>query len=57
MCNLLGNMSIPITSVNEEIVKKKKIIKSTLEYAGVVWNPHLKQHIKKIEKVQRAASR
>ncbi len=28
-----------------------------LEYAAVVWNPHLKKHVKKLEKVQRAATR
>ncbi len=39
----------------------KKIITSfirpTLEYAAVVWNPHLRKHIEKLEKVQRAATR
>ncbi len=39
----------------------KKIITSfirpTLEYAAVVWKPHLKKHIEKLEKVQRAATR
>ncbi len=39
----------------------KKIITSfirpTLEYAAVVWNPHLKKHIEKLEKLQKAATR
>ncbi len=39
----------------------KKIITSfirpTLEYAAVVWNPHMKKHVEKLEKVQRAATR
>ncbi len=39
----------------------KKIITSfirpTLEYAAVEWNPHLKKHIEKVYKVQRAATR
>ncbi len=28
-----------------------------LEYAAVVWSPPLKMHIKKIKKIQRAATR
>ncbi len=33
-------------------------IRPTLEYAAAaVWNPHLRKHVKKLEKVQRAARR
>ncbi len=32
-------------------------MRPTLGYAAVVWNPHLKKHIEKLEKVQRAATR
>ncbi len=41
------------------MVKKiiTSLIRPTLEYAAVVWNPHLKKHIEKLEKVQRAATR
>ncbi len=42
------------------MVKKKIItsfIRPTLEYAAVVWNPHLKKHVKKLQKVQRVATR
>ncbi len=48
-----------IFDVDEELVKKinTSFIRPTLEYAAVVWNPHLKKHIEKIEKVQRAATR
>ncbi len=39
----------------------KKIITSfihpTLENAAVIWNPHLKKHMLKLEKVQGAATR
>ncbi len=32
-------------------------IRPTLEYTAVVWSPHLKKHIDKLEKVQRSATR
>ncbi len=45
--------------IDEEIVRKTitLFIRPMLEYAAGVWSPHLKKHIKKIEKVQRAAAR
>ncbi len=47
------------TYIDKEIVRKiiTSFLRPTLEYAAVVWSPHLKKHIKKIEKVQRAVSR
>ncbi len=47
------------TYIDEELVKKiiTSFIRPTLQYAAVVWNPHLKKHIKKLEKVQSAATR
>ncbi len=58
MHNLLANMRA-FTYIDEEILKKiiKLFIRPTLEYAAVVWNPHLKKHIEKLDKVQRAATR
>ncbi len=53
MHNLLGNMRVGFTYVDEEMVKK--IIKEN-NYI-IHSNPHLKKHIEKIEKVQRAATR
>ena len=32
-------------------------IRPQLEYASVVWNPHLQKDIKKLERIQRAATR
>ena len=57
--NLLANMRVAFAYIDEEMVKKiiTSFIRPTLEYAAVVWSPHLKKHIKKIEKVQRAATR
>ncbi len=59
MHNLLANMRVAFTYIDEEMVKKiiTSFIRPTLEYAAVVWNPHLKKHIEKLEKVQRAATR
>ena len=56
---LLANMKIASTYVDEEMVKKiiTSFIRPTLEYAAVVWSPHLKKHITKLEKVQRAVTR
>ena len=33
------------------------IIRPRLEYAGVVWTPHKKKHIKKLERLQKMATR
>ncbi len=59
MHNLLGNMRVAFTYINEKIRKKMitSFIRPTLEYAAVLWNSNLKKHIKKIEKAQRAATR
>ncbi len=59
MHNLLVNIRVAFTYIEEEMVKKiiTSFIHPTLEYAAVVWNPHLKKHIEKLEKVQRAATR
>ena len=33
------------------------MIRPRLEYAAVVWSPHMKKHIRKLERVQRAATK
>ena len=52
-------MRVAFAYVDEEMVRKiiTSFIRPVLEYAAVVWSPHLKKHIMKIEKVQRAATR
>ncbi len=59
MHNLLANARVAFTYIDEEVIKKiiTSFIRPTLEYAAVVWNPHLKKHVEKLEKVQRAATR
>ena len=59
MYALLANMRIAFTHIDEEMIRKiiTSFIRPTLEYAAVVWNPHLKKHITKLERVQKAATR
>ena len=47
--NLLANMRVAFAFIDEDMVKKiiTSFIRPTLEYAAVVWNPHLKKHVKK----------
>ncbi len=58
MHNLLAKR-VAFTYIDEETIKKiiTSLILPTLEYAVIVWNPHLKKSREKIEKVQRAATR
>ena len=57
--NLLMNMKIAFTYIDADMVRKiiTTFIRPQLEYASVVWNPHLQKDIKKIERIQRAATR
>ena len=59
MYNLLANMKVAFTYVDANMVKKiiTTFIRPTLEYASVVWNPHLQKDITKLERIQRAATR
>ncbi len=51
-------MRVAFTFIDEETVMKiiTSFIRPMLEYAAVVWSPHLK-NTEKLEKVQRAATR
>ncbi len=57
--NLLRNIKITFTYIDEEIIKKliTSMIRPSLEYAALVWSPKLKKEIKKVERVQRAATK
>lgn len=59
MLGLIANMKRAFVYVDEDMVKKiiKAIIRPSLEYGAVVWSPHLKKDIDKLERVQRAATR
>lgn len=56
---MVVNMRMAFHYMDKEMVKKliESIIRPQLEYAAVVWAPHKKKHIKKIERIQRAATR
>ena len=59
MLGLIANMKRAFLYVDEDMVKKiiTAIIRPSLEYGAVVWSPHLKKDIDKLERVQRAATR
>ncbi len=46
MHNLLGSMRVAFICIDKEMVNKiiTSFIRPALEYAAVVWNPHLKNH-------------
>ena len=55
----MANVRTTFTHLSEPLVKKiiESILRPKLEYAQVVWAPHLKKHIRKLERVQRAATK
>lgn len=57
--NLIRNIGLAFNYMDEEMMKKliSTIIRPRLEYAGVVWSPHKKKHIKKLERLQRIATK
>ena len=57
--NLIRNIGLAFHYMDGEIMKKliSTIIRPRLEYAGVVWSPHKKKHIKKLERLQRIATK
>ena len=59
MYYLLANMKIAFTYIDADMVRKiiTTYIRPTLEYASVVWNPHLQKDVNKLERIQRAATR
>ena len=56
---ILSDVRINFAYIDAEMMSKiiKSIIRPKLEYAQVVWAPHLINHSKKIERVQRTATR
>ena len=59
MHNLLANMKIAFAYSDADMVRKiiTSFIRPTLEYASVAWNPWKVKDMKKIERIQRAATR
>ena len=59
MYNLLRNIKVAFNYIDEDMIKKiiTTLIRPRLEYAALVWSPNLKKHIRKVESIQRAASK
>jgi len=57
--SLLKNIRVAFHYLDEEMVKKLivSMIRPRLEYAAVVWSPHKKKDVNKIERIQRAATK
>ena len=57
--NLLRRIKMAFTYLDKDMIKKMFVtmIRPTLEYAAVVWSPHNKKNIRKLERVQRAATK
>jgi len=57
--SMLVNIKVAFTYMDGDMMRKiiSTLIRPKLEYAGNVWSPHMKKHIKKLERVQRAATR
>ena len=57
--NLVRNIKVAFTYLDEEMVKKlvTTMIRPRLEYAALVWSPNLKKEIRKVERIQRAATK
>ena len=53
--NLLTNMRVAFDYMDEDMLRERivSIIRPGLEYAAVVWSPHLRKHIEKLETIQR----
>lgn len=49
MCNLIVNVMVTCTYINEEEIKMNitLFIRPMLEYVAAVWNPNLKKHVSK----------
>ena len=56
---IVANVRITFSHLSEPLIKKiiESILRPKLEYAQVTWAPHLKKHIRKLERVQRAATK
>ena len=56
---MLQNIGLSFSYLDENMMKKILItmIRPQLEYAAVIWSPHMKKHVKKLERVQRLATR
>ena len=56
--NLFKNIKAAFNYMDEGMIKKliTTLIRPRLEYTALVWSPHLKKHIRKLERIQRTAT-
>lgn len=56
--NLVRNIGVAFSYMDKDMMRRliTTMIRPKLEYAEVVWSPH-KKHIKKLERIQRMASK
>ena len=57
--SMLQSIGLSFNYLDENMMKKilTTLIRPQLEYAAVIWSPHMKKHVKKLERVQRLATR
>ena len=57
--NLVRNIKVAFRYLDEEMIKKLIVtmIRPKLEYAAIIWSPCTKMNIKKIERIQRSATK
>lgn len=57
--NLVRNIGVAFSYMDKDMMRRliTTMIRPKLEYAEVVWSPHKKKHIKKLERIQRMASK
>ena len=57
--SMLQSIGLAFHYLDENMIRRiiTTLIRPQLEYASVIWSPHLKKHIKKLERVQRLATR
>ena len=57
--NLLRRIRMAFAYIDVDMMKKliSSMVRPRLEYAATVWSPHTKKNIRKVERVQRAATK
>ena len=56
---MLRNIRVAFHFLDKDMMKKiiTTMIRPKLEYAETVWSPHMKKHVKKLERIQRTATK
>ena len=56
---ILANIRVAFSYMDKSMMKKiiTSIIRPRMEYAAVVWSPNMKKDIRKIERIQKTATK